>query len=189
MNIKTLLSLAPCSLLLTSCIKTEPENTECDIEAVSLHLDRPADYFYHDYDTLQTIISTECDIVFTVRSYANIQSVPTTLRITDGATAYLRSGDGTYVPFLNGSSIDFSEERMHRFHVVSQDKKWSRDYTITVVHDKPSEGNLTCDFESYYLDSSGKYYIWTAPDVRLQNQQIICQAYGISLDSCGRRRS
>ena len=164
MNKKIPLLLVP-SFLLASCIKNEPENTECDIEAVSLHLDKPTDYFYHDYDTLQTIISTDTSIVFTIRSYADIQSVPTTLRITSGATAYLKSEDGTSVPFLNGSSLDFSEERVHKFHIVSQDKVWSRDYTITVVHDKPSEGNLTCNFENYYLDSSGKYYIWTAPEV------------------------
>ena len=164
MNKKVFLLLVP-SILLASCIKKEPENTECDIEAVSLHLDRPTDYFYHDYDTLQTIISTENEIVFTIRSYADIQSVPTTLRITEGATVYMMSEDGAYVPFLSGSSVDFSGEKEHKFRVVSQNKVWIRDYTITVVHDRPSEGNLNIDFESYHLDASGKYYIWDAPEV------------------------
>ena len=164
MNKKVFLLLVP-SILLASCIKKEPENTECDIEAVSLHLDRPTDYFYHDYDTLQTIISTENEIVFTIRSYADIQSVPTTLRITEGATVYMMSEDGAYAPFLSGSSVDFSGEKEHKFRVVSQDKVWNRDYTITVVHDKPSEGNMNIGFESYHLDASGKYYIWDAPEV------------------------
>ena len=87
-------------LLLASCIAAEQDNTECDIEEVSLHLDSPIDFFFHEYDTLQTVISTETDIVFTIRSYANIQSVPLSLRITEGASIYMISEDGTETPFL-----------------------------------------------------------------------------------------
>ena len=165
MNKSSIVALAAVPLLLASCIQKEPENTECDIETVSLHLDNPIDFFYHDYDTLKTVLSTETNIVFTIRSYADVQSIPTTLRITNGATAYLKSEDNTYLPFLNGSSLDFSDEKMYRFHVVSEDKAWSRDYTIAIVHDKPSEGNLNIGFESYHLDETGKYYIWDAPDI------------------------
>lgn len=165
MNKTILLLFAPCSLLLASCIQKEPENTECDIEAVSLHLEKPIDFFYHDYDTLQTVISTDTNIVFTIRSFANIQSVPTNLRVTEGATVYLVKEDGTKAPFLSGSSLDFSDEKVLRFHVVSQNKMWSRDYSIAVIHDKPSEGNMNIGFESYHLDETGKYYIWEAPDI------------------------
>ena len=165
MNKTPIVTLAAFSLLLGACIKNEPANTECDIEAVSLHLDKPTDYFYHDYDTMQTVISTETNIIFTIRSYSDVQSVPTTLRITPGATAFLKADDGTFLPFLNGSSIDFSGEKVHRFHVVSEDKAWARNYTLSVVHDKPSEGNFSVDFASYHLDETGKYYIWDAPEV------------------------
>lgn len=150
-------------LLFASCIREEPENMECDIETISLHLDEPTKIFYHDYDTLQTVISTENNIVFTIRSYADINSAPTTLRVTEGASVYLVAEDGTQTPFQNGSSLDFSDEKKLSFHVVSQDKAWSRDYSVSVVHDKPSEGNFTIDFEDYHLDSSGKYYVWDAP--------------------------
>ena len=153
------------SLLLASCIAAEQDNTECDIEEVSLHLDSPIDFFFHEYDTLQTVISTETDIVFTIRSYANIQSVPLSLRITEGASIYMISEDGTETPFLSGSSVDFSNEKVYHFRVVSEDKVWSRNYSISVVHDKPSEGNLFIDYESYHLDASGKYYVWDAPEV------------------------
>ena len=152
-------------LLLASCIAAEQDNTECDIEEVSLHLDSPIDFFFHEYDTLQTVISTETDIVFTIRSYANIQSVPLSLRITEGASIYMISEDGTETPFLSGSSVDFSNEKVYHFRVVSEDKVWSRNYSISVVHDKPSEGNLFIDYESYHLDASGKYYVWDAPEV------------------------
>ena len=160
-----LVALVAVPLLLASCIPTENPNTECDIEAISLHLDTPIEFFYHEYDTLQSVISTETEIVFIVRSYANVQSIPTTLRITEGASVFIVSDDGTLVPFLNGSSLDYSGERVYHFRVISEDKAWSRNYTVKILHDTPSEGNLSIGFEDYYLDSSGKYYIWDAPDV------------------------
>lgn len=165
MNKTTIASLAALPILLASCIAAEQPNTECDIETVSLRLETPTDFFYHDYDTLRTVISAETDIVFTIRSYANILSVPLSLRITDGASVFIKSDDGTEVPFLNGSDVDFSDEKVRHFRVVSEDGAWSRNYTISVVHDVPSEGNLFIDFESYRLDASGKYYIWDAPEV------------------------
>ena len=170
MNKTSLVALTAVPILLASCIPAEDPNTECDIEAISLHLESPTDIFYHDYDTMQTVISTETDIEFTIRSYANVQSIPTTLRITEGATAYIKSTDGTDAPFLNGSAVDFSNEKVQRFHIVSEDKAWSRDYTISVVHEAPSEGNLFFDFESYALDASGKYYVWDAPEVFTDGQ-------------------
>ena len=170
MNKTSLVALTAVPILLASCIPAEDPNTECDIEAISLHLESPTDIFYHDYDTMQTVISTETDIEFTIRSYANVQIIPTTLRITEGATAYIKSADGTDVLFLNGSAVDFSNEKVQRFHIVSEDKAWSRDYTISVVHEAPSEGNLFFDFESYALDASGKYYVWDAPEVFTDGQ-------------------
>lgn len=161
---KSIAALVAVPLLLASCIAAEKENTECDIEAVSLHLDNPIDIFYHEYDTLRVVASTENTIVFTIRNYADIQSVPLTLRTTERATVYQKAEDGTETPFVNGSSVDFSNEAIRHFRVVSEDEAWSRDYMIVFVHDQPSEGNLTFDFESYHLDSTGKYYIWDAPD-------------------------
>lgn len=151
-------------LLLAACIAAEKENTECDIESVSLHLDSPTNFFYHEYDTMQAVISTETSVVFTIRSYVDINAVPTTLRVTNGAIVYLVAEDGTKTPFLNGSPVDFSDEAVRLFHVVSQDGAFSRDYKISIVHDKPSDGNLSFDYESYHLDSSGKFYVWDGPE-------------------------
>ena len=151
-------------LLLASCIAAEKENAECDIEVVSLHLDNPINIFYHEYDTIQTVISTETDIVFTIRSYVDVHSIPVTLRVTDGAVIYQVAEDGTRTPFLNGSPVDFSDEAVRLFHVVSQDRAYSRDYKISIVHDKPSEGNMSFDYEDYHLDPSGKFYVWDGPE-------------------------
>lgn len=162
---KFIVPLAAAAALLASCVAAEKANTECDIEEISLHLDNPIDFFYHEYDTLRAVISTETEIVFTIRSYVDVHGVPVTLRITDGASVYMLMEDGTEVPFLNGSAVDFSDERVGRFRVVSEDKMWSREYSISIVHDVPSEGNLFFDFEDYHLDTYGKYYIWNAPEV------------------------
>ena len=164
MNKSSFVALVAVPFFLSSCIAEEKENTECDIETVSLHVDVPTSIFYHDYDTLKTVIPADTNIVFAVRSYADVQSIPLTLRITEGATAYLTT-DGVETPFLNGSPVDFSDDKVRTFRVVSQDKMWNRCYTIAVVHDKPSVGNLSADFESYYLDSSGKFYVWDGPEV------------------------
>ena len=67
MNKKTIVALAAVPFLLASCIQKELPNSECDIETVSLHVDRPTDYFYHDYDTMKTVLSTETNIVFMMR--------------------------------------------------------------------------------------------------------------------------
>ena len=165
MNKTFVVALAFVPFLLASCIPAENPNTECDIEAVSLHLETPIEFFYHEYDTMQTIISTETDIVFIVRSYANIHSIPVTLQVTEGATVFMKTENGVETPFQNGSLVDFSNDQARQFRIVSEDKVWSRNYSISVVHDTPSEGNLFMNFESYALDASGKYYIWDAPDV------------------------
>ena len=89
MNKTSIVALVAVPLLMLSCIKAEQANTECDIEAVSLHFESPTGIFYHEYDTMQTVISSETDIVFIVRSYANVHSVPLTLRVTEGASIFL----------------------------------------------------------------------------------------------------
>lgn len=164
MNRLTFAAFAVVPFLLASCVLKEKENTECDIEEVALHLENPSQFFYHDYDTLRSVLSTESNIIFIIRSYTDIQSVPTTLRITSGATAYMIQDDGSETPFLNGSAIDYSKEKENKFRVVSEDKAWSRYYSISVCHDKPSEGNLSVDFGKYHLDSSEKFYVWDGPD-------------------------
>lgn len=165
MKLTEIAALASVPFLLASCIQKEEPNTECDIEAISLHLDRPTECFFHDYDTLQAVIPADSIITFNIRSYADVGLVPVTLRLTQGASAFLAKVEGGEEPFVNGSPVDLSEEKERRFRIVSEDKMWSRTYRLTVKHDKPSEGNLSFDFEEYELDASGKYYVWKACDV------------------------
>ena len=165
MRLKTFAALALTPLFFASCIQDEEPNTECDIEAVALHLTSPSSCFFHDYDTLKTVIPADSIIVFTIRSYADVGLVPLSLRTTPGATVYLLKEDGSEELFQNGSLVDFSNEEIRWFRTVSEDKKWSRSYRIQVRHDKPSEGNLSFDFEDYRLDATSKYYEWPATEV------------------------
>ena len=171
MNKTSIWVLAAVPILLASCIQDEKENTECDIEAISLHLDSPSDFFSHDYDTLKQVPSDANDIVFYIKSYAEMHEVPTTLRTTEGAMVYQVAEDGVETPFLNGSSVDYSDEQEHHFRVVSQDKVWSRDYNVSVVHKPICEGYQFSDFESYYLDATGKYYVWDGPSAFIDDSR------------------
>ena len=164
-----LTTLLAAALLGMSSCSEEPLNAECDIESVSLHLDEPGKYFYHDYDTLQTVPSTADSIGFVIRSYENVGALPVTLKITPGAKAYVLGADGAETPFRNGQMLDFSDEQVQRIRVVSEDGNWNRLYRLCVMHDVPSEGNMTFDFNDYALDASGKYYVWNITDENAVN--------------------
>ncbi len=163
------------AVLMTSCFGDEPLNTECDIETVSLHVDNPEAFFYHDYDTLQTVSSVADSVGFLARRNAQVSLLPLTLTITEGATAYISEG-GEWVPFQNGTAVDFADGRTQFFRIVSQDKAWSREYKICVETDKGNGGGgdmaLTFGFDgNYALSDPSKtdadnsvYYVWTETD-------------------------
>lgn len=156
-------------VVLTSCFGKEPLNTECDIEVASVHVENPAEVFHHEYDTLKVVNSASDNIVFLIRSYENVAQLPLSLRITQGATAYILNDDGSAEKFQNGSFVDFSNEKTWKFRIVSEDEMWNREYTIKIVHDYPTEGDFSLDFENYALDATGKYYEWSITDANVAN--------------------
>ena len=156
-----------CVMFFYSCIGEEPKNSECDIEAASVHVDNPIEIFHHEYDTLKVIDSASDKIEFLIRSYENVNQLPLTLRITSGATAFILNEDGNSAEFRNGSLVDFSNERIQKFRIVSEDKAWSRVYSIRVAHDRPTEGDFGLDFEDYVLDATGKFYEWPIVDANV----------------------
>ncbi len=171
----TLPLLCLCAALLTSCFGDEPLNTECDIEAVSIHVDDPVNVLYHEYDTLQTVSSVSDSVGFLARRKAKITTLPLTLKVTEGATPYILSEGGEWQEFQNGSAVDFSDERTQRFKVVSEDKAWSREYKICVRIDRESTEDmlvLSFDFNGNYalsdpsktVDDKSVYFVWTETD-------------------------
>jgi len=136
---------------MTSCMKDEPLNKECDIEVVTLHVSNPEDYFFQLTDSTQNVISVDSVITFHVRKSADLTALVPELQITEGAT----------VTPASGTVQDFSKGAV-TYVVTSQDGTWQRRYQIAVV---PMAvvvtDTLYYDFEDYELESSRqKYYVW-----------------------------
>lgn len=182
-------SLLLAGFFMASCSE-EPLNAECDIEVASVHVDDPESIFYHAFDTLQTVSSVSDSIGFFVRPGVQIASLPLTLTVTPGATIFMNDG-GSLVPFVNGSLVDFSGDQMHNFRIVSEDKAWSRDYKIGVVHDvDPSfghkfytftfDGNYALNDPSKTVNDRGCYFVWTETD-----SLNVADIFGVEPWKCG----
>ncbi|WP_306302580.1 hypothetical protein [Segatella baroniae] len=107
--------------LMSSCVKDEPLNAECDIEAISFHLSQPDDVFYNATDTLQNVSSTVSEIIVDVRRKADISALAPVFKLTDGAT----------VSPASGSVQDFSRGPV-TYTVTSQDGVCRRVYQLAV---------------------------------------------------------
>ena len=155
------------TLVLTGCIQEEPKNAECDIETASVYVETPSHFFYHDYDTLQMVSTASDSIGFLVRPDSEVGSLPLHLHLTAGAVPFILEESG-YVPFTNGSLVDFADDRVRHFKIVSEDGDWSKQYRVVVVHDSNFEHGhmfMTFNFEQYDLEADGhKYYVWTETD-------------------------
>lgn len=178
------------TMTLFSCIGEEPLNAECDIERASVRVDNPEELFYNDYDTVKVISSTADSIGFFVRPRAEVTTLPLYLTVTEGATIY-RLEEGQEVPFRNGSEVDFSEDRAQYFRIYSQDRMWSRDYKVCVVHDvDPTFGHVFYHFTfdgNYNLfdpnksiDDKGNYFVWTEVD-----EMLVGDIFGSESWKCG----
>lgn len=129
--------------LMSSCVKDEPLNAECDIEAISFHLSQPDDVFYNATDTLQNVSSTVSEIIVDVRRKADISALAPVFKLTDGAT----------VSPASGSVQDFSRGPV-TYTVTSQDGVCRRVYQLAV---KPVAKMLndTVKFDFEHVISSG----------------------------------
>lgn len=139
-------------LSLTSCFKDEPLNAECDIEQAYIHAgDNLDNWFEHPSDTLRDVQSDETAITFTVKGSVDLTKLAPQFRITEGATITPESG----------SVQDFSKGPV-TYVVTSQDKKWSRTYSVTVKKGMTElAGEHNFDFENAYVSKG--YYNWNEP--------------------------
>ena len=139
------------SILLVSCIKDEPLNSECDITDAYVSVNSPGDMFFQVSDTLVHISSEESTIRFTVRRRADLTRLSPRFIITNGAA----------ISPASGSTHDFSQGPV-TYTVTSQDGQWSRQYqvsfqpvTVTVTD------TVKYDFEHYGLDDKyQRFYEW-----------------------------
>lgn len=144
-----LLALAAATMTLTSCFKEEPLNAECDIEKAYIHVDEPLDMFVKKTDTLATTDQTANVVTFSVRKGTDRTAVAPLFQITPGAT----------ISPENGSTQDFSNGGV-TYTVTSEDKAWSRTYTVRV--NEVADHSPSYDFENFFLEPGReRYYIWT----------------------------
>ena len=140
------------TLTLTSCIKDEPLNSECDILSVWIEGDQYKDCFYQpetDMRINEVLYSTNT-ITFTVKSMLSLPKIPLHFTITPGAT----------IEPANGSEQDFSKGSV-TYTVTSEDGSWKRQYNIIF---REPELPTKYDFENYELLKSNlasySYYSW-----------------------------
>lgn len=149
---KLLAATLLCSSTLTSCFKEEPLNAEADIEEAYIHAgDKLDTWFISPSDTVASVQSDQTYIEFTMSENADITKLSPLFRITAGAT----------ITPDNGSEQDFSQGPV-TYTVTSEDKNWSRTYTVSVVKGRTNFGQEhEFNFEESYL--SNGFYNWREP--------------------------
>ena len=119
--LRSLWIVALCCWCLTSCIKDEALNQECDIESVWIDGTEYEQYFFQTAEMKKDVSSTETNIQFSVRSLISLsKEIPLNFKITDGAT----------IEPANGSKQDFTKGPVI-YTVKSQDGEWERKYQVT----------------------------------------------------------
>lgn len=147
-----LLLLAP--LALSSCIKEEAPNAECDITRAAVTVNDVSATFYQATDTAQVVPYSDSVITFTVRPLADLTALAPRFTITEGAT----------ISPANGSTHDFSQGGV-LYTLTSADGQWQRRYRVEFT--TPSnivKDTLTYDFEHYELNTTNNYYLWYEVD-------------------------
>lgn len=117
MNIQkyTLAIMATLSLM-TSCIKDELPNAECDIRKATIHLPRPEDYFTNLADTTADVLPSFGSnmIQFVgVKAKARLNGITPTFTISQGAQMFPPQG----------TRRDFSNGRLQTYYVIAEDTK------------------------------------------------------------------
>lgn len=150
-------------VMLVSCIAEEPMNAECDIETVWVHVAHPQNLFYHTYDTLQVVPSSETSLLFQTRLGSTPGAYPVSVTITPKAEVFIVDADGER-PFVNGTVLDFASEPSYLLRVRSESGQYHRDYTLSMQAKEKSSGDMLFDFEHYVLSGGGRYYLFEQPD-------------------------
>ena len=142
---KNRLLLQTCALIalalgfLSSCIRDEAPGMECDIEKMWVEGEDLEQYFYDANDMKRTVISTESDIDFSVRSVILMpKQVAVHFDLTPGAT----------ISPENGSVQDFSDGDVI-YTVTAEDGRTTRVYRVGFREVSQAVTNRTNSFENY----------------------------------------
>ena len=135
-------------MMLTSCIKDEPQNMECDILEAWVEDETLAQHFYQTTDMrISDVPSGTEKLVFTIRQRAALPAIPIHFKLTPGAT----------ISPANGSPQDFSGGPVV-YTVTSEDGQWHRTYTVDFR--EPILPTNRYDFEDFEMSASGRYNVW-----------------------------
>ena len=124
---------------LSSCIRDEAPGMECDIEKMWVEGEDLEQYFYDANDMKRTVISTESDIDFSVRSVILMpKQVAVHFDLTPGAT----------ISPENGSVQDFSDGDVI-YTVTAEDGRTTRVYRVGFREVSQAVTNRNNSFENY----------------------------------------
>ena len=144
------LVLGAAALLLSSCIREEALNAECDITGVD-------DAWLQQKKSEGFLVgSPEIDnhsVHFSISKTASRTAVDPRFTLTPGASIYLDDGAGRTPG--NGVVRDFSTPQTYT--VVSEDGAWSKQYEVSFTYPQPIE---LCSFEHFGLDATGRYHVF-----------------------------
>lgn len=124
---------------LSSCVRDEAPGMECDIEKMWVEGEDLEQYFYDANDMKRTVISTESDIDFSVRSVVLMpKQVAVHFALTPGAT--ISPENGSVQDFSNGPVI---------YTVTAEDGTTTRTYRVGFKENSQTIINKLNSFENY----------------------------------------
>lgn len=154
-------------IFFSSCIKEEPQNSECDILSAWVEGEAYESCFYQATQMrVENLPSNSSSIVFPVRSLDSLPPLPVHFTLTPGAT----------ISPANGSLQDFSHGPV-TYTVTSEDGAWTRSYRVgfqaidlnaslfSFEHvDIEAYSASNCTYHTFYEEDStgGRRYIWAS---------------------------
>ena len=143
---------------LTSCFKSEPLNAECDITRAYISIENPDTMFDKRNDSTIQVYSQDDVIMFGVKSDADLTAVPVFFELTPGAT--ITPANGSVQRFCKDNPDSLID--VH-YVVTSEDRAYSRTYTVKFTRHAVPSDTIRFDFENYEMNTNkpaGKYYVW-----------------------------
>lgn len=141
------------ALSLTSCIKDEPLNAECDITAVETSWVEA-----HKAILVGNPIITNDHVSFTLQKGSDRTAMDPRFTLTEGATITMLDEHNDAVE-ANGVTRDFSMPQTYTTH--SQDGQWSKNYTVSFNYPTAIS---SLSFEHFELDNTKRYQEWYEVD-------------------------